>query len=97
MGAAIALNAGVNDLGGTLMNESITRAAGAQHGQESTPEQMEELVARVGRRPVQRTTLYKKQAPNRVNASFGAAELLPIVNRPFVRKRSKTHGLEAAQ
>ena len=40
-GAAACLDAGVNDLGGTLMNESISRAAGTQHGQELPPEQME--------------------------------------------------------
>jgi FO synthase len=36
-GAALCLQAGANDIGGTLMNESITRAAGAKHGQEFTP------------------------------------------------------------
>ena len=40
-GAALCLNAGANDLGGTLMNESISRAAGTQHGQEFPPEAME--------------------------------------------------------
>ena len=40
-GAAICLNAGANDLGGTLMNESISRAAGTQHGQEFPPDAME--------------------------------------------------------
>ena len=40
------LNAGVNDLGGTLMNESITRAAGTVHGQEMLPEWMESLIQR---------------------------------------------------
>ena len=38
------LHAGVNDLGGTLMNESITRAAGASHGQETHPELMLEMI-----------------------------------------------------
>jgi FO synthase len=96
-GVAIALKAGVNDLGGTLMNESITRAAGAQHGQESTPEQMEDFITRAGRRPVQRTTLYKRQSQERVDASFGAPELLPIVNRPYARKRINADALEATQ
>ena len=45
-GAALCLNAGANDLGGTLMNESISRAAGTQHGQEFPPEAMEALIAR---------------------------------------------------
>lgn len=96
-GVAIALNAGVNDLGGTLMNESITRAAGAQHGQESAPEQMENLIKGAGRQPFQRTTLYNEQSQERVKASFGAPELQPIINRPYVRKRIKTDAVMEAQ
>ena len=57
-GVAAALRAGVNDLGGTLMNESISRSAGAEHGQEFPPEAMEELIRAAGRIPRQRTTLY---------------------------------------
>ena len=48
-GAAACLNAGANDLGGTLMNESISRAAGASHGQEFLPEAIEALIAGLGR------------------------------------------------
>ena len=43
-GAAMALRAGANDLGGTLMDESISRAAGAAHGQEMTPATMRAIV-----------------------------------------------------
>ena len=57
-GAAAVLRAGVNDLGGTLMNESISRAAGASHGQELPPERMEEAIRAAGRVPRPRTTLY---------------------------------------
>ena len=57
-GVKICLKAGVNDLGGTLMNESITRAAGAVHGQEMSPERMEKIIRNTGRIPRQRTTLY---------------------------------------
>src|SRR5207247_711886 len=57
-GVTAALRAGVNDLGGTLMNESISRSAGAQHGQEFPPERMEDLIRSLGRVPRQRTTLY---------------------------------------
>jgi FO synthase len=74
-GVVEALNAGVNDLGGTLMNESISRAAGAEWGQELSPEQMEELIRRAGRIPRQRTTLYGDPDPSRVRASFGAPPL----------------------
>jgi FO synthase len=58
-GAALALAAGTNDLGGTLMNESISRAAGAGHGQEMTPEAMEAIIVAAGRVPRRRTTLYE--------------------------------------
>ncbi len=81
-GAAAALRAGVNDLGGTLMNESISRAAGASHGQELPPERMEEAIRRAGRLPRQRTTLYGTPDPERVAASFGAAPLSEPLNPP---------------
>lgn len=57
-GMRAALRAGANDLGGTLMNESITRAAGATHGQEMTATDMRAMAASLGRTPVRRTTLY---------------------------------------
>lgn len=62
-GAAACLQAGANDLGGTLMNESISRAAGARNGQEMTPEDMESVIRSVGRLPVQRDTLYGALTP----------------------------------
>ena len=52
------LAAGANDLGGTLMNESISRAAGTQHGQELPPAPLDALIRSLGRVPAQRTTLY---------------------------------------
>ena len=52
------LNSGANDLGGTLMNESISRAAGAAHGQEVPPELMRETIRAIGRTPAERTTTY---------------------------------------
>ncbi|MGH8220572.1 MAG: 5-amino-6-(D-ribitylamino)uracil--L-tyrosine 4-hydroxyphenyl transferase CofH [Steroidobacteraceae bacterium] len=58
-GAAACLRAGANDLGGTLMNESITRAAGGVHGQEMTPEGLAAIAAAASDRPlIERTTLY---------------------------------------
>ena len=81
-GARACLKAGANDLGGTLMNESITRAAGAAHGQEMPPECMEALIRSSGREPWQRTTLYQEAPPDRVAASFGAAPLSPVVDTP---------------
>jgi FO synthase len=79
-GAAACLKAGANDLGGTLMNESITRAAGAVHGQEMPPESMEALIRSLGREPRQRTTLYANAPAERKAASFGAAPLTEPVN-----------------
>jgi FO synthase len=79
-GAQAALRAGANDLGGTLMNESISRAAGAAHGQEMPPERMEAVIRATGRRPRQRTTLYGTPAAERIERSFGAPALLEPVN-----------------
>jgi FO synthase len=81
-GVAAALRAGVNDLGGTLMNESISRSAGAEHGQEFPPERMEELIRASGRIPRQRTTLYGEVPSERRAASFGAAPLAEPRNPP---------------
>jgi FO synthase len=81
-GAKAALNAGANDMGGTLMNESISRAAGASFGQELPPEQMEEIIRSVGRKPMQRTTLYGLAPEDRQIASFHAPDLEPIVLTP---------------
>jgi FO synthase len=67
------LSAGVNDLGGTLMDESISRSAGASHGQEMTPQRMEEIISSAGRRPLQRTTLYRPADQGRRDQSFAAA------------------------
>ncbi len=83
-GVKQALAAGVNDLGGTLMNESISRAAGSEWGQEMPPEQMEALIRASARVPRQRTTLYADAHEERVRSSFGAAPLLEPLN-PAVR------------
>ncbi len=58
-GALAALQAGANDLGGTLMNESITRAAGGVHGQEQDAATLAGAIRSIGRFPQQRTTLYQ--------------------------------------
>ena len=58
------LQAGANDLGGTLMDENISRAAGAEHGQGAGADDFERLVAPLGRRLVQRTTLYGRVDPD---------------------------------
>ena len=78
------LQAGANDLGGTLMNESISRAAGASHGQEFTPAQMEALAARVGRPSRPRTTLYGTVDAARTLAAGAAQPLSEVRNTPVV-------------
>jgi FO synthase len=81
-GAKACLAAGANDMGGTLMNESITRAAGAAFGQELPPEAMDALIEDAGRTPYQRTTLYGQAPAERIAASFEAAPLEATVNPP---------------
>ncbi|HEY7775231.1 MAG TPA: 5-amino-6-(D-ribitylamino)uracil--L-tyrosine 4-hydroxyphenyl transferase CofH, partial [Kineobactrum sp.] len=79
-GVAACLRAGVNDLGGTLMNESITRAAGSAHGQEWSPAHMEAQIRAEGRVPRMRTTLYADAREERREAAFAAPELLAVEN-----------------
>ena len=81
-GVRQALAAGVNDLGGTLMNESISRAAGSEWGQELPPEAMEDLIRSAGRVARQRTTTYGDPPPEQVRRSFGAAALAEPLNPP---------------
>lgn len=72
-GISACLDAGVNDIGGTLMDETITRSAGAKHGQEMTPKAMEALLDRKNRPSRQRTTLYEDASKERRVASFCTA------------------------
>ena len=57
-GSKACLNAGCNDLCGTLMNENISRAAEASHGQEMLPTELGAMIEESGRTPRGRTTLY---------------------------------------
>ncbi len=102
-GVRACLGAGVNDLGGTLMNESITRAAGAAFGQELPPERMEAVIAAAGRTPRQRSTTYGEPLAEQVARSFRAADLRPVVQTPSpawarsdAREALVRPGLEAA-
>lgn len=83
IGLAACLQAGCNDAGGTLMNESITRAAGAVHGEEIPPDEMERMIAGIGRTARQRSTLYGEVHGDRRAASFAAEPLADIVNAPI--------------
>jgi FO synthase len=60
-GGARLLDAGCNDLGGTLMDENISRASGASHGQLATPEELEAAIRGAGRTPARRNTVYEVQ------------------------------------
>lgn len=80
------LDSGANDLGGTLMNESITRAAGAEHGQEFSSRDINKFIKKIGRKPKQRTTLYQ-EVPNEVHLKgLNPTPLSPVVNTLENRK-----------
>jgi len=78
-GVKICLESGANDLGGTLMDETITRSAGAVHGQEMTPERMESIIRSIGRVPRQRTTVYGEAPEERYAASFASRREAPAI------------------
>ena len=84
-GAAFCLKPAPTTSAAPLMNESITRAAGAVHGQEMPPESMEATIRALGREPRQRTTLYADAPAERRAASFGAASLTDPINTPARR------------
>ncbi|MCZ6830770.1 MAG: 5-amino-6-(D-ribitylamino)uracil--L-tyrosine 4-hydroxyphenyl transferase CofH [Gammaproteobacteria bacterium] len=89
-GVSTCLQAGANDLGGTLMNESITRAAGSQHGQEWAPPVMEARIRGLDRKPLQRSTRYQAVSEERRHAARSAGPLSEPVNTPARKyERSK--------
>ena len=77
-GTAACLEAGANDLGGTLMNESITRAAGAEHGQEVSPLELDRWISSLGRSPRVRTTSYTDAPAERIAQARVAPSLLAV-------------------
>ncbi|MEX2100246.1 MAG: 5-amino-6-(D-ribitylamino)uracil--L-tyrosine 4-hydroxyphenyl transferase CofH [Acidimicrobiia bacterium] len=98
-GARQALLAGCNDLGGTLMDENISRAAGASHGQELDDDELRSIVEPLGRTLVQRTTLYGRTTtvgrrlrlpPEQVEADRVAAvaTAVPVTIGPARTRRS---------
>ena len=96
-GVVASLQAGCNDLGGTLMNESISRAAGTTHGEETSPQAMDALIESAGRTPRQRNTLYGEVSDERIAAGRAAAELVQIINTParkYDRDRTTKRTLE---
>lgn len=96
-GVAACLRAGVNDLGGSLMNESITRAAGSGHGQEWAPSEIENMIRDAGRRPRMRTTLYGDAPAERRAAALSDIPLAEVYCAPATkRQRSKKLASSAA-
>ena len=83
-GVKVCLESGANDLGGTLMDETITRSAGAVHGQEMTPARMESIIRSIARIPRQRTTVYGDAPEERYAASFAPWQAAP----PIIALRS---------
>ena len=72
------LSLGVNDLGGTLMNESISRSAGSKHGQEITAAELCEIIRSAGRVPVRRNTIYKTID---IYKDHDPIDVIPLVER----------------
>jgi FO synthase len=62
----VALMSGANDFGGTLMEESISKAAGSEHGDHVEPEMIERLIREIGRTPYERTTTYGRRVAKRL-------------------------------
>ena len=77
-GALACTDAGANDLGGTLMNESITRAAGADHGQALTPGLLRQQLNKAGKTPWERTTFYARAPSERQATASTAVALIPL-------------------
>lgn len=77
-GAIEALQSGANDLGGVLMNESITRAAGGVNGQQMTATEMRELIRSIHRQPRERTTLYGVPAAEPWSAAGCLGDTRPL-------------------
>ena len=92
-GVRACLNAGANDIGGTLMNESITRAAGADHGQEWHPADLEEAILKMERNPKMRTTNYEA-APQKMKELALKASTLKQVENTAAQKLQRSKKLD---
>ncbi len=88
-GVKYALKAGANDLGGTLMNESITRSAGATHGEELGVAALEALIHDCQRQPQIRNTLYEKVSAEREETARNASALSEIILDPPAKMTEK--------
>jgi FO synthase subunit 2 len=79
----VALMSGANDFGGTLMEESISKAAGSEHGDHVEVETIERLIREIGRVPYERTTTYgRRQKVAQPVRPSGALELELVSAKP---------------
>ena len=81
------LNGGANDFGGTLMEETISRMAGAEWGIRMEPSEIRDAITSIGRTPVERSTTYERVAAQRERASVAHASMAPLEGRD---RRSNT-------
>lgn len=88
-GSLACLKAGANDFSGTLMEESISKAAGADHGESVNPRELRALIRSIGRVPAERTTLYEIR---RVFQHADAEECLPVERLPAMRPAAASIG-----
>ena len=97
------LRRGVNDLGGTLMNESISRAAGSDHGQEITALELVQMIRTAGRVPARRRTdysvveTYDDHDPVELKPLVSRGERDPLAFLSMFPDRSDADALEAAE
>ena len=91
-GSLACLEAGANDFGGTLMEESISKAAGANFGEYVSPGEFRALIRKIGRTPVERTTMYKVR---RVFDSPDSEERLPLERMPLLSASASEAALTA--
>jgi 7,8-didemethyl-8-hydroxy-5-deazariboflavin synthase CofH subunit len=92
-GSLACLEAGANDFGGTLMEESISRAAGADFGEYVSPGEFRALIRSIGRTPEERTTLYKTR---RVFEFADSEERLPVERMPPMTAAAPAASISAA-
>jgi len=83
-GVRVMLQSGVDDLGGTLMEESISRMAGSQHGSAVTVHELASWAAAAGRPVRQRSTLYGEVSKERSERSTRTGGVLPLGRQPLV-------------
>jgi FO synthase len=89
----VCLNLGANDFGGTLMEESISKAAGANFGEYVSPEQFREMIRSIGRLPAERTTTYKiRQSYDRAQEAQVPSSPETLRLAPAIRHTPYTEG-----